>query len=86
MATVNIAKLKAELSKYIKLAQSGEEVVVTDHKEPVVKLVVIEHRSKPKLHVVKAIRLISDLKNLKRADPIPELDVVSLLREDRDSR
>ena len=62
MATVNIAKLKAELSKYVKLAQSGEEVIVTDHKEPVVRLVLIEKQSKLKLPVIKATRPLSALK------------------------
>lgn len=86
MVSVNIAKLKAELSKYIKLAEAGEEVIVTDHKVPRVKLVVVEEKKRPKLQITEARRPLSDLKTLKLPDPIPDLDVVALLREDRDSR
>lgn len=86
MATVNIAKLKAELSKYIKLAEAGEEVIITDHKVPRVKLVLVEDKSKPKLQITKASNPNLDLSTLKLPDPIPDLDIVALLREDRDAR
>ena len=39
MRTVNIAKLKDELSKYVTFAKSGEEVVIRDRNLPVAKLV-----------------------------------------------
>ena len=78
--------LKEELSKYIKLAEAEEEVIITDHKTPRVKLVLIEDKSKPKLQTILPTRPVSDLKYLERPDPIPGLDVVALLREDRDAR
>ena len=37
--SVNVATLKAKLSEYLGLAKGGQEVVVTDHKMPVAKLV-----------------------------------------------
>ncbi len=37
--SVNVATLKAKLSEYLGLAKRGQEVVVTDHKMPVAKLV-----------------------------------------------
>ena len=88
MATVNIAKLKAELSKYLKLAESGEEVIITDHKVPKVKLVLIENKPEPisKLQITKATRPLLDLKTLQLPDPITDLDFVALIREDRDAR
>ncbi len=86
MVSVNVAKLKAELSKYIKIAESGEEVIITDHRIPKVKLVVVEEGPKPKLQIIKATRPVSDLKNLKLPTPILDVDIVALLREDRDSR
>ena len=84
MTTVNVAKLKAELSKYIKLAEAGEEVIITDHKVPKVKLVVIDE--KPKLQVTEPTRPFSDLKPLKLSKSMTEVDVVALIREDRDNR
>jgi antitoxin (DNA-binding transcriptional repressor) of toxin-antitoxin stability system len=39
MRTVNIAKLKDQLSKYLTFAKSGEEVVIRDRNLPVAKLV-----------------------------------------------
>jgi antitoxin (DNA-binding transcriptional repressor) of toxin-antitoxin stability system len=37
--TVNVAKLKDQLSKYLTFAKSGEEVVIRDRNLPVAKLV-----------------------------------------------
>lgn len=37
--SVNVATLKAKLSEYLGRAKGGHEVVVTDHKMPVAKLV-----------------------------------------------
>jgi prevent-host-death family protein len=39
MRTVNIAKLKDQLSKYLALARNGDEVVIRDRNLPVAKLV-----------------------------------------------
>ena len=39
MRSVNIAKLKNELSKYLSYAKGGEEIVIRDRNLPVAKLV-----------------------------------------------
>jgi antitoxin (DNA-binding transcriptional repressor) of toxin-antitoxin stability system len=39
MRTVNVAKLKDQLSKYLTFAKRGEEVVIRDRNLPVAKLV-----------------------------------------------
>ena len=39
MRSVNVAKLKDQLSKYLLFAKSGEEVVIRDRNLPVAKLV-----------------------------------------------
>jgi len=39
MRSVNVAKLKNQLSKYISYAKNGEEVVIRDRNLPVAKLV-----------------------------------------------
>ncbi len=40
--TVNVAKLKNDLSKYLRLTKAGKEVVVLEHKTPIAKLVPID--------------------------------------------
>lgn len=39
MRTVNVAKLKDKLSKYLSFAKAGEEVVIRDRNLPVAKLI-----------------------------------------------
>ncbi len=39
MRTVNVAKLKDQLSKYLTFAKSGEEVIIRERNLPVAKLV-----------------------------------------------
>jgi prevent-host-death family protein len=39
---VNIATLKAQLAKYLRLVRSGRSVIVTDHRLPVARLVPFE--------------------------------------------
>jgi antitoxin (DNA-binding transcriptional repressor) of toxin-antitoxin stability system len=39
MRTVNVAKLKDQLSKYLTYAKSGEEVVIRDRDLPIAKLI-----------------------------------------------
>lgn len=45
MKTLPIHKAKAELSKLIRLALRGEEIVIARGKEPLVKLVPVEGKS-----------------------------------------
>ena len=42
MKTAPVARLKAELSRYLRLVKSGEEILVTEHRVPVARLVPIE--------------------------------------------
>lgn len=39
MKTVNIARLKAELSKYLRLVQKGQPILVMDRNDPVAQLI-----------------------------------------------
>ena len=39
MRTVNVAELKNQLSKYLRFAKGGEEIVIRDRNLPVAKLV-----------------------------------------------
>lgn len=39
MRSVNVAELKNQLSKYLRFAKNGEEIVIRDRKFPIAKLV-----------------------------------------------
>ncbi len=45
--SAGIRQAKAHLSRYLKLVQKGEEVVITDHSRPVGKIVPIGSRDLP---------------------------------------
>jgi antitoxin (DNA-binding transcriptional repressor) of toxin-antitoxin stability system len=59
MRTVNVAKLKDQLSKYITFAKAGEEVVIRDRNLPVAKLVPfpVEDADSSELRLVAAGKL-----------------------------
>ncbi len=42
MKTAAVAQLKAELSRYLRLVKSGEEILVTERRVPVARLIPIE--------------------------------------------
>ena len=42
MKTAAVARLKAELSRYLRLVKSGEEILVTERRVPVARLVPID--------------------------------------------
>lgn len=54
MRSVNVAKLKDRLSEYLRIARSGEEVIIRDRNRPVAKLVPFraEGASEEKLKLV----------------------------------
>lgn len=39
MRTVNVAKLKDQLSKYLSFAKDGEEIIIRDRNKPIAKIV-----------------------------------------------
>lgn len=48
MRTTNVAEAKAQLSKLIEKALTGEEVVISKHGKPLVKLVPYERDTRPR--------------------------------------
>jgi prevent-host-death family protein len=56
MRSVNVAELKNQLSKYLRFAKRGEEVVIRDRKLPIAKLVpfTAEDASEEELELVAA--------------------------------
>ena len=81
METINIAKLKASLSRVIRQVQEGEEFTVLDRKTPVAHLKAVETR---------AVRPVSQPKHPfgppQGISREVSFDPVKLLREDRERR
>lgn len=73
MRTVNVAKLKDQLSKYLTFAKSGEEIVIRDRNRPVAKLVPFstESADEQELELVAAGKLRM---------PVEQLDIKTLLK------
>jgi antitoxin (DNA-binding transcriptional repressor) of toxin-antitoxin stability system len=73
MRTVNVAKLKDQLSKYLTYAKSGEEVVIRDRNLPVAKLVPFSAESADEQEL--ALVATGKLRM-----PIEHLDIKALLK------
>jgi antitoxin (DNA-binding transcriptional repressor) of toxin-antitoxin stability system len=85
MIMVGIAELKAQLSKYVRLASGGEEIGVRDHSKVVARLVQCQEglplRARAPTVSLQSV-VIPPLK--KRKTKV--VDVVALLREERGDR
>jgi prevent-host-death family protein len=95
MRSVNIAELKNQLSKYLRFAKSGEEVVIRDRSLPIAKLVpfTAEDATEEELQLVAAgkLRLPKAKVSLKELLKIPVGRVkgnraIEALLEDREGR
>jgi antitoxin (DNA-binding transcriptional repressor) of toxin-antitoxin stability system len=73
MRTVNVAKLKDQLSKYLTYAKSGEEIVIRDRNLPVAKLVPFSAESADEQEL--ALVATGKLRM-----PIEHLDIKALLK------
>jgi len=85
--SVNIATLKAQLSRYVREARAGQEVIVLDRMTPVAKLVPY-HEPKPfKLTVYKPVLDPASLGKL-RFPPVKgkKVDSLAALLEERRRR
>jgi prevent-host-death family protein len=90
--SVGIRDAKIHLSRYLKLVQEGNEVVITDHGRPVGKIVAIDARDLPLQDRID--RLVAQgvlepfvgdrMRKLPPALPVPQSAAQRLLREDRD--
>ena len=82
-ASVNIAKLKAQLSRYLRSVRRGEEVIVTDRERRIAKVVPYQEPHAMKLE----IRRAEDPSSLSRLKFPPikgaAVDSLSVLLEDR---
>ena len=85
MKRTNVSGLKARLSAYLAEVRSGETVIVCDRNHPIAQIVPFDN-GRNDLVIDPPTQPRSALKRL----PVPRLrrkvDVVALLREDRDQR
>ena len=85
MKKVNISKIKAELSKYLRFVKAGEDVLIMDRDQPVAKIVGIKPES-----VLDIKEPARDLKSvLMQADKRPfteKMDILDVLLLDREDR
>jgi prevent-host-death family protein len=91
--SVGIRDAKAHLSRYLKLVQKGEEVIITDHGQPVGKIVPMA--SMDLTLQDRIVRLVEQgvleplagerISRLPPALPVPKDAAQRLLQEDRDA-
>lgn len=81
---VSIANLKAKLAHYLRKVRLGEEVIVTDHRRPVAKIVQLETEG---LDVVRANGSFAEVADTKFA-PLKgvQVDSLSQLMKERGER
>lgn len=85
MRRAGVAELKARLSYYLARVRGGDSVVVYDRDTPVARLVPYSP-SDDGFRVIEATAPAAALKAVRGIQPKRPVDVVRLLREDRDQR
>lgn len=87
MKSINIAKFKSELSKYLGFVRKGEEIVVLDRKEPLARVIPFRDSGTEDLVVEEPQEDPNFLFKLK-VKPIPKIATDSLryLKEERSER
>ena len=85
MKEAMVSQLKARLSAYLAAVRNGETVIVRDRKTPIAKLVPYD-RSVEELRLEGASKAAADLAGIRPVRLLKPIDVVRVLREDRDGR
>ena len=80
-----ISEFKAHLSSFVAAVRGGETVLVCDRKTPVARLVPLSHAADD-LVIDEAIDRLPPLARIRSIPLNREVDVVQLLRSDRDQR
>ena len=83
MKQVGVADLKNNLSRHLRLVEAGEVIEVTDHDRPIARLVPIE--VKTRLVLRPPSRPFAEIRD-KVYRPMPGVDLVEMLLEDRRKR
>ncbi len=83
MNTVNVATLKKKLSHYLRLVESGEEILVTSHKRGVARIRPVNGSSVQLKEPTRPVSALLKLKGVKRKRPVT---AVQSLIQDRNRR
>ena len=96
MTKVGVARLKAQLSRYLEVAKRGQEVVITERGRPVAKLVALGGRDHADSRLERLIRagvvisgtgrLRASLRKLPRGPRVGDGVLKALLEEREESR
>jgi prevent-host-death family protein len=81
-----VSELKAHLSAYLSEVRRGGSVVVCDRATPIARLIPYEPDADDGFEIVPASRPATDVKGIRGVRVRKPIDVVRLLREDRDAR
>lgn len=85
-SSVNVAALKSQLAKYLRMVRSGCEVIVTDHRQPVARLVPYEPLGT--LETIRPKEAFSEVATLEvtSVKRVPAINSLSLLSQERGKR
>ena len=83
MNIVNVAMLKENLSYYLNLVKSGEEVVVTSHRHQVARILPL---TTPSAEIIEPTRPVKDLRKIKGVKLRRTVSGVKSLLDDRRRR
>ena len=86
MKRAKVSELKTHLSAYLAEVRRGRSVVVCDRTIPIARLVPYAPDEDDGFEVLPASLPLTDLKKVRGVRPKRVVDVVRLLREDRDAR
>ena len=81
-----VSELKTHLSSYLAEVRRGQSVVVCDRATPIARLIPYEPDEEDGFQVLPASLPVRDLKKVRGVRAKRRIDVVRLLREDRDAR
>jgi len=80
MSSVNVAKLKANLSEYLRAVRKGREVTVLDRETPIARIVPFDVPEEP----LPTRKPLGDLRDLKLPGPVLKpVDSLAALLEER---
>lgn len=86
MRSVKIGQLKNKLSAYLRLVRKGAEIIIMDREHPIARITPFE-KNEEELTIIEAKEKdFSKIKKLSFPKTKVAIDVVALLREDRDKR
>jgi antitoxin (DNA-binding transcriptional repressor) of toxin-antitoxin stability system len=85
--TVNIAKFKAEMGKYLNFVRKGDDIIVLDRKESIARVIpAIKENPKLRLKMEPATASTADFLAIEIPPSTLDIDVLQVLLEERGDR